>query len=363
MKKLLILTSAIILSYSQTIYSQDLHTKIDSIRNLYNVPEVAYAIVTKDQTVQKGISGHHKFGENNTPSNANLKDYFHLGSNSKAITGFITAKLVEQGKIKWNTTYFDLFPEAKESANPAYYTATLKDFFSHRAKVHAFTSGTERIGLPKFEGTKQQQRQAFAQHVLTMAPLETPDGYTYSNAGYSIAASMLEKAANKSWEELAKDILTNELGIDFVIGWPNRNLENQPWGHALQYDVLESVPPTYNYALTLIEPAGDLSMNIENYIKYIQLNLQGLAGQNNALKASTYDFLFNSQSKYAIGWGNLINETTKLYDHAGSDGTFFTYTQIDRITNTAYIIMANSGTANAQQAVMKIVQVMKDANK
>ncbi|MDM1507709.1 serine hydrolase, partial [Myroides odoratimimus] len=38
-------------------------------------------------------------------------------------------------------------------------------------------------------------------------------------------------------------------------------------------------------------------------------------------------------------------------------------TQIDGNTNTAYIIMANSGTANAQQAVMKIVQVMKEADK
>lgn len=363
MKKLFILSTTLFLLLTNVIYSQELHTKIDSIRNLYNVPEVAYAIITQDQVINKGISGHHKFSEKEVPSNASLKDYFHLGSNTKAITGFIAAKLVEQGKIKWNTTYLELFPEAKESSNPAYYNATLKDFFSHRAKVHAFTSGTERIGLPKFEGTKQQQRQAFAKHVLTMAPLEAPDGYTYSNAGYSIAASMLEKATNKSWEELAKDILTKELGIDFVIGWPNRNLENQPWGHALQYDVLESVPPTYDYALTLIEPAGDLSMNIENYIKYIQLNLKGLAGQNNILKASTYDFLFNSQSKYAIGWGNLINETTKLYDHAGSDGTFFAYTQIDGITNTAYIILANSGTTNAQQAVMKIVQVMKEFNK
>ncbi|MGL4583926.1 MAG: serine hydrolase domain-containing protein, partial [Flavobacterium sp.] len=323
MKKLFILINTLFLLLTKAIYSQDLHTRIDSIRHLHNIPEVTYAIVNKDKIITIGTIGYHKFSEISDTPNACTKDYFHLGSNTKAITGFIAAKLVEQGKINWNTTYFDLFPEAKESSNPVYYAATLKDFFSHRAKVHAFTSGNERIGLPKFEGTKQQQRQAFSKHVLTMSPLLSPNGYTYSNAGYSIAASMLEKVTNKSWEDLTKEILTEELGIDFIIGWPNRNLENQPWGHALQYDVLESVPPTYDYSLSLIEPAGDLSMNIENYIKYIQLNLKGLAGQNNTLKASTYDFLFNSQSKYAIGWGNLINETTKLYDHAGSDGTFF----------------------------------------
>lgn len=359
MKKLFILTNTLFLLLTNAIYSQDLHTKIDSIRQLHNIPEVAYAIVNKDKIIAIGATGYHKFSEKADTPNASTKDYFHLGSNTKAITGFIAAKLVEQGKIQWNTTYFDLFPEAKETSNSAYYTATLKDFFTHRAKVQAFTSGTERIGLPKFEGTKQQQRQAFAKHVLTMSPLDSPDGYTYSNAGYSIATSMLEKVTNKSWEELTKDILTKELGIDFVIGWPNRNLDNQPWGHALQFDILESVPPTYNYALTLIEPAGDISMNIENYIKYIQLNLKGLAGQDNILKTETYDYLFNSQSNYAIGWSNLINDNTKLYDHAGSDGTFFAYTQIDGITNTAYLILANSGTTNAQQAVIEIIEVMK----
>ncbi|MTG98700.1 MULTISPECIES: serine hydrolase domain-containing protein [Myroides] len=363
MKQFTIYIATLTLGLINTVYSQDLHHKIDSIRNLHNVPEVAYAIVTKDEILTVDITGFHKFAEQTTATAANIKDYFHLGSNSKAITGFIAANLVEQGKLSWQTTFFDLFPELKDSSNTAYHKATLQDYLSHRSKVHAFTSGTERLTLPIFKGNKQEQRQAFAKHVLTMDPIETQDGYTYSNAGYSIAATMLEKVSQKSWEELAKEILTKKLGISFVIGWPNRNLENQPWGHAMQYDVLESVPPTYNYALTLIEPAGDLSMNIENYIKYIQLNLQGLSGQSNVLSAKTYDYIFNYKERYAIGWNTLKNDTISVYDHAGSDGTFFTYTQIDGITNTAYIIMANSGTANAQQAVMKIVQAMKEANK
>lgn len=363
MKKLFILSNTLFLLLTNALYSQDLQIKIDSIRQLHNIPEIAYAIVNKDKIITIGATGYHKFSEISSPPNASMKDYFHIGSNTKAITGFIAAKLVEQSKIQWNTTYFDLFPEAKETSNTVYYTASLKDFFTHRAKVQAFTSGSERIGLPEFEGTKQQQRQAFSKYVLTMPPLNSPNGYAYSNAGYSIATSMLEKVTNKSWEELTKEILTKELGIDFVIGWPNRNLNNQPWGHTLQYDVLESVPPTYDYSLSLIEPAGDISMNIENYIKYIQLNLKGLAGQDNILKANTYDYLFNNQSNYAIGWSNLINNNTKLYDHAGSDGTFFAYTQIDGITNTAYIILANSGTDNAQQTVMTIVDMMKTSNK
>lgn len=360
MIKVLQLTIVLSLLISSTTYSQNLHVKIDSMRQLYNLPEVAYAIIKKDSIIEIGVSGFKKFNEQNDSTAANKSDYFHLGSNTKAITGFIAAKLVEQGKLSWETTFFDLFPETKENSTPSYYKATLKDYFSHRAKVQAFTSGKERLTLPTFEGTKQDQRQAFSKYVLTMPPLESPDEYTYSNAGYSIAVTMLEKVSLKSWEELVKEYLTNELGIEFVIGWPNRNLEHQPWGHALQYDILESVPPTFDYQLSLIEPAGDLSMNIDNYIKYIQLNLKGLSGQSNALSANTYNYLFNSAEKYAIGWANLLTKDKKIYDHAGSDGTFFTYTQIDGNTNTAYIIMANSGTANAQQAVMKILTTLQD---
>ena len=45
-------------------------------------------------------------------------------------------------------------------------------------------------------------------------------------------------------------------------------------------------------------------MPINDYARFIQLNLEGLSGKNNFLKSETYHFLHDSKEKYAIGWAN-----------------------------------------------------------
>lgn len=354
MKKVIFLLLTLTIQATQ---AQTIDLQIEQIRQAHDIPQLTYAVITQDSILSLGTSGTHK--STDTRSNASLVDYFHLGSNSKAITAFIAATFVQKGLISWNTTYFDLYPEVKKQAKPAYYKATLADFLSHRAGVQAYTNGTERLALPSFTGTKQQQRTAFSQFVLTQDPIETKEAYFYSNAGYSIAASMLEKVTNKSWETLVQEILGDELDLNYVIGWPNRNLENQPWGHALSEGELTPVPPTFEYNLSLIEPAGDLSMTVFSYIKYIQLNLAGLAGVNNALSATLYRDIFSTKYPYALGWVSTKKNEQVQYEHAGSDGTFFSYCLIDATNHKAYILLANSGTPQAQEGVAEALKVLR----
>jgi hypothetical protein len=56
-----------------------------------------------------------------------------------------------------------------------------------------------------------------------------------------------------------------------------------------------------DFHLDYTEPSGDLNIKLKDYIKFLQLNLKGLAGQNNYLKAETYTFLHNGIKDYALG--------------------------------------------------------------
>ncbi len=340
-------------------YSQDLSKIALEIMAKDSIPEMTFAILTKDSVLLKNTIGHHKISELNQDFDANEKDYFHLGSNTKAITGFIAAYLVEKKKINWETKFFDLFPELKSKSNPAYYDKTLEDLLTHRANIQPFTDLEEFQKLPKFMGDKQKQRKGFAEYVLTLPPAKSNESYNYSNADYSIAATMLEKVSGKSWEKLLTLILKRELKIDFALGWPNRNFKNQPFGHWLENNQLVSVPPNTKYDLNLVQPAGDLSMNIENYARFIQLNLKGLYGQDNFLKSTTYNFLHSAQEDYAIGWGNIMKDGKKVSAHAGSDGTFFCYALIDRENYVGYIVMVNSGSESAQKGISEMIKAMK----
>ena len=72
-----------------------LEKSADSIMKVHYIPEMAYAVVTPDKIqVQKTI-GHHRIEQIHEKPNANISDFFHLGSNTKAITGFIAGYLTE----------------------------------------------------------------------------------------------------------------------------------------------------------------------------------------------------------------------------------------------------------------------------
>jgi len=339
--------------------AQDLVAIADKIIDENNIPEMAFAVVVKDSILIQKVIGHHKITEKNEISTAELDDYFHLGSNTKAITGFIAAYLVEKRKIRWTTRLFDLLPELKKNSNEKYGDISLGDLLSHRAYIQPFTSGWEYRKLPKFTGNKQEQRIQFAELVLTFPPVENRNIYNYSNAGYSIAAVMLEKASGKTWEELVYEILKLKLQLDFQFGWPNRNAENQPYGHWKEKDDLIPVSAGTEYDLSLAEPAGDISMNIRNYAKFIQLNIEGLSGDNNLLRSETYRYIHKEKKEYSIGWVNYERNNSEISEHAGSDGTFFSYVQIDRQNLIGYIVFVNSGTEGAQKGVFEMIEEMK----
>ena len=156
-----------------------------------------------------------------------------------------------------------------------------------------------------------------------------------------------------------KTLLKSNLNIDFVFGWPNRNTENQPYGHWIENGKIVPVNPNTQYDLSLAEPAGDLSMNIDNYTKFIQLNIKGLSKENEFLNLETYNFLHTAKDEYAIGWGNYTKNDKQISEHAGSDGTFFCYAQIDRKTLIGYVVIANSGTQSSQNGVFEMINELK----
>lgn len=338
--------------------AQQLAKSADSIRVASGIPELGYAVLSSDSILLKNVIGYHRFDRKTPADRAKATDLFHLGSNTKAITGFVAAYLVEQVKISWGTKFFALFPELRKEANPAFYDITLSELLGHRAWIKPYVSGEEFQLLPKFSGNKSEQRKAFVTYLLKNDALDRNDQpYNYSNAGYSVAALMLEKASGKTWEQLVAEVF-GKLGLSYRMGWPNAVDSGQPWGHWIENGKLTALAPTSDYKLNFIEPAGDVSMSMGNYAKFIQLNLAGLRGKSNLLKADTYTYLHYGHDKYAIGWLNQNGTDKQLSEHAGSAGTFYCYTLINKEKNLAYIVMANIATEKALKGIFQLLEKM-----
>jgi len=330
----------------------------DSIRKTYNIPEISYAVIDNITTFEITALGKHSSELSDT---ATLNDRFHIGSNTKAMTAFIIAKYVEKGKLKWTTKFFDLFPEWRANSKSDYLNITLQELLSHQARIQPFL-GENDPQIPKFKGTKRDKRNQFGRFVLTLEPakIDTANPFIYSNAGYTLATLMLEKTANKSWEQLVEKVFNKDLKLNVKLSWPENQKLKDTWGHSFENNKLTPIPSTVDYHLDYTEPSGDINIKLTDYIKFIQLNLDGLSGKNNYLKAETYKFIHKGIDNYSMGWYNIYENKKEFSTHSGTAGTYYTLVHIDRIKNKAYIIFANSFNNDTQQGVRLLMRKLKE---
>jgi CubicO group peptidase (beta-lactamase class C family) len=331
----------------------------DSIRNRYTIPEISYAVVSSKSILEIAAVGRHSI---DLPDTATLKDRFHIGSNTKAMTAFIIAKYVEKGTINWTTNFFDIYPEWKNGSQAAYHHITLQDLLSHKAGIQPF-QGDNDPDIPGINGTNPEKRKFFGQFVLTLDPIK-PDSlnpFVYSNAGYTLATLMLEKITHKSWEELIEKVFNKDLNLNVKLSWPENQLTKDTWGHLTENDNLQPIPSDWNYHLDFTEPAGDLNIKLVDYVKFIQLNLQGLEGRDNYLKSETYQFIHNGVKNYSLGWFNVYENGKELSVHSGTGAfTYFSIAHIDRTKNIAFIIFTNSYNQGSQQGVRLLMRKLKE---
>lgn len=144
-------TTVLLLVATKLCLGQQTVQYADSIRKAYSIPEVSYAIINSHSTLEIASLGRHSV---HLPDTATVEDRFHIGSNTKAMTAFIIANYVEKGKLKWNTKFFDVFPEWKQNSLPQYVNITLLDLLSHKAGIQPFQGRMIR----KFLHSKEQTR-------------------------------------------------------------------------------------------------------------------------------------------------------------------------------------------------------------
>jgi CubicO group peptidase (beta-lactamase class C family) len=167
---------------------------------------------------------------------------------------------------------------------------------------------------------------------------------------------MLEKVTGKTWEELMMG-LSNDLGLNIHIGWPNELGANQPRGHInpiyWQIDDAKDLIPfpeilkmyhnNHQYIL-LTAPCGDISITLKGFLTFLQLNINGLNGENNYLKSSTYKEMFTSFPKYSMGWWIENDSSVMKYTHRGSNGTFYSFAGISDSSKPKFgiVVMINT---------------------
>lgn len=327
----------------------------DSVRLKYNMPELAYAVISSDSIIEVNVSGFHKIHTNNK---AKINDRFRIGSNTKTVASYIAANLVKQGKIKYETKFFDLYPELKITSNPVYYDLTLKDLLTFRARLISWTYTFDNPTKEEIKGGEQQQRYEFIKWTLQQPPQDTTGKITFwSNPSYVAIGLMLEKATGKNYEKLVSE-LGKELNINFGFGQPNSIGKDEPWGH--NADLIPEKPGN-NDKLNWLSSAGNINVSILDYAKFIKMQLAGLQGKSKIFTEEEFNYMHYGLPGFSYGWQVYIDDRThfKYSYHKGNPGTFLSQVFISKDSDRAYIFMTNVQSEEAEIGLKVLFDELK----
>lgn len=348
-------------------YSDPVSQMLETIREKYDLPALAAAVVVDGKIVATNAVGFRKSGG---PEKVTVDDKFHLGSVTKSMTATVAAMLVEQGKISWTTTIGEAFPKLKGEIHPDYLGVTLEQLLSHRGGAPGNAPGDLWRKAWTATGTPAEQRLAFVKGLLAREPEAKPGTkFIYSNQGYAIAGVMLEKASGKPWEDLLRLMLVEPLGMTTAgFGAPaSIGKVDQPWGHSKKtFSGREPVPPGPRADNPLaISPAGAVHCSIGDLAKYAAFHMAGERGESKLLTAESFKKLHSpitDNEDYALGW--MVKKrawaNSRALMHNGSNTMFYVVVWMAPDKNCAVIVASNVGAdvafAGCDEVAGKMIQ-------
>ncbi len=321
------------------------------------VPAMGATLIRAGKPVATAVKGQRAADQ---PDPVQAGDVWHLGSNGKAMTATLIARLVEKGQLSWEAPLSALLPALAAEMQPGYRDVTLRDLLAHQAGLHENIA--EDAAEPFFTDTRPitEQRAAYAKLALAQLPKYargTADGY--SNNGPLIAAAVAERVTGVSYEQLMRREVFEPLGINSAGFGATRR--GQPLGH------LAGKPKEGTRAdnVAALAPAGGISMSLGDWSRFAIDQMQGAQGRGKLLKSASYTILHDAArtgGKFALGWrrqASMAEVSGPFLSHSGSNEFWFAIIALRPGTEDGVLVVANAGPdGGAQAAAAQVVKTL-----
>lgn len=342
MRTVLLFFTVLVASVAQ---AQSMAGYADSLRLVYGVPELGYAVVDSTGTLELEMLGVKQAG---THRAAEATDHFRIGSITKTMTGILAKELVENGVLKADVRLFDLIPELMPKSRKVYRGLTLTDLLAFHARLLPWTYTDSAPDTASFTGDADAQRLQLMQWAVRQAPVPKGNGYHFSNLSYVAVGLILERATGRSFRELVQE-WGRAHGIDFRFGAPNVADSLDTWGHTA-----DGTPqaPSADPKLEWLLAAGGISMSLPEHAALARIQLIAMIDKVPWLSKPGFAQLQQKEPLYAPGWrwATDADSTVRLY-HVGNPGSFLAEVFLHPYSNRAYLLYANEQSDGAKAAL------------
>ena len=284
-----------------------------------NLPALGGGIIVGDRILAMGVSGTRK-ATGDTP--VTLEDQWHIGSIAKSVTATLTAILIKEGVLTWDTVVTDVFQD--DTIHEEWGNVRALDLIRHRAGVSepnlaAVVRGRTTEFPPEIERVNWLFRDIFPD------PPRSKE-FHYSNGGYILLGAMLEKLTDASWQDLVRTHIFEPLELSGSgFGAPQGD---QPWGH--HFGEHTGPMPIFPSGMVadnppVIGPAGTLHMTLRDLGRYVQEHLHLYKDRSDIWSGEAFDVLHDPEDfspPYAGGWA--VDDDNPIFDglfihHNGSN--------------------------------------------
>lgn len=292
-------------------------------------------------------------------------DRWHLGSAGKAMTATMVGKLIEQGRLDWDTTVVDVFPELDGEITSAFEGVTVWQLMTNRSGLSdANVGGSTLVKLGTLSGDRMAQRQKMVPILLDVRS-NGVGAFAYSNWAYGLLGAMAERATGESFENLMRKYVFNPLKLETAgfgaQGRDGGSILYQPRGHNSNGSVKTAATDD---VLPYLAPAGTMSMSVVDWAKFLKAHLGLKVGKVQLLQSSTLERLHTPYDaggiKYAAGWVVTDVLGFRVLSHDGTNGNWYSTAQIIPQLKYAAFAVVNQGGADGLAAAYEIKDKLFD---
>ena len=329
--------------------------KLEAIRKDHDLPALAVAAMHHGKLVANAAVGVRKLDGLDWVT---TDDKWHIGSCTKSMTATLAAMFVDEGKIEWNTTVADIFPELRHTMCGHWSEVTLEQLLTHlggaplKPPRSLWNEALQQIGTP------MNQRYTFLRGLFTH-PIAAPRGskFIYSNEGYAIAGAMLERVTGRPWEDLMRERIFEPLGMTSAgFGAPaSAGKVDQPWGHSGGIGELRPVPPgPAADNPPAFGPAATVHCSLADFARYANWHAGAEHGGKMLLSYQGFSKLHQSTPGVEYGMGWLVQQRDwadgVVFWHTGSNAMFYAVMWVAPGKDAVFVAATNAGHEEADDA-------------
>lgn len=278
----------------------------------------------------------------------NDSSVFELASVSKQFTAMAIVLLKEKGKLNYTDSLRHFFPELPYSnisvKHLLHHTSGLPDYMQlvmMNTKVGSIATNKDMIAL-------------LAEHkpAINFKPGEK---WEYSNTGYALLASIVEKVSGKSFGDFLKDNLFSPLGMThtevYRRRYDNRAIDNYalgyvPDGKTVNFILPDSVSGIAEYVTKLDGISGDGTINstTTDLLKWSRALDKHLLVSEPVQKEIFTAGALNNSSQHNYGYGWMISNAKpagRIISHTGGWPGYATMIEKHPDNNKTIIVLSN----------------------